>query len=310
MPRNKYAKIKDEFIQNKQAALGRRVSRFESNLYDRIFDDFLKNLDLSQGSIKASNSNISLTNSLEKIFSQTQAEYQSLFETFGNDLIEVGKLNAKYFEQVDARAADLSGSVAKNANKIIGVDSTGALVEDGFLSRFAKDTTVFQDIKDTVFSSVSSGQSFSDLNTSLKVLVKGNEELQGGFQKHFRTYAYDTYQQVDRTHQELYSTALELTAFLYEGGIMEDSRAFCKYCNGKVFLKDEFRKLTRNQVAKFIKQPGLKGAAAGIPTTGWNPLIDLGGFGCKHSKNYISDILAVELRSDLQIKSGKLIIQK
>jgi hypothetical protein len=307
--RDRLARIKDEFLQKKQASLENGVSQFERKLYNSIFDEFLKELEVSQGSINTTNRNLNLTSALDRIFTETQVEYRSLVESFGNDLVELGKYNRNYFDLVSDKTSAVSNKVNKSVYKIIGIDSSGDPVKGGFLDRFAKDTSVYVDIKDTVYKSISSGQSFTDLKTDLSDLIQGNEELSGAFQKHFRNYAYDTYQQVDRTYQEHYSEAIELTAFLFEGGIIETSRPFCEYCNGKVFTKNEFKKLTRDKVRSFIQYSGKGDPASGIPKTGWNPLIDLGGFGCRHSKNYISDFLAVELRDDLKIVNGKLIIQ-
>jgi hypothetical protein len=304
--KNKYSKVKDEFIEKKQASLERKVTRFEAILYDRIFDEFLKELQQSQGEVKISSRNIALTNSLDKIFNETQDEYSDLIETFSSDLIQIGKFNKQYFEVVSPAATEAATKVNSSVNRIIGVNTEGGLIKDGFLDRFAKDTSVFSEIKETVFRSVTTGQSFSELKSELQVLIQGNEELQGGFQKYFRNYAYDTYNQIDRTYQEFYSEELELSAFMYEGGVIETTRPFCEFCNGKVFLKEEFKKLKREDVAKFIKFKGPGNAASGIPTTGWNPLIDLGGHGCRHTKNYISDFLAVQLRDDLKIVNGKL----
>lgn len=305
--RNQLAKIKEEFIDSKQTELSRKITRFERALYNRVFDDFLASLDVSQGSINTTTQNINLTASLDKIFAELQPEYNKIITSFGNDLVNIGKFNAGYFESVSPKTLDVADKVNRSITKIIGVKSDGSLIKDGFLDRFAKDTSLFGDIKDTVYKSVSSGKSFVDLKTDLGNFIQGNEELEGGFQKYFRNYAYDAYQQTDRKYQELYSKELELTAFIYEGGVIETSRPFCEYCNGKVFLKEEFQNLTRSDVAAFIKYSGPKNPTSGIPSSGWDPLIDMGGFGCRHSKNYISDFLAIDLRSDLKIVNGKLV---
>ena len=44
---------------------------------------------------------------------------------------------------------------------------------------------------------------------------------------------------------------------------------------------------------------------AGKPETGYNPIVDLGGYNCRHRLDWVSDQVAFRLRPELKEKYGK-----
>ena len=83
--------------------------------------------------------------------------------------------------------------------------------------------------------------------------------------------------------------SLEFKAFIYEGGIYDDTCDFCKERNGKVFTikeAEEWKKLEWPE-----------------KNENYEPLKDMGGTDCRHHPSWISDSLATILRPDLK---GKL----
>lgn len=227
---------------------------------------------------------------------------------FANDLHDIGDLNKKYFTQY-ADDLDVLDKVRKESlsvvNRQLGIDNNGKVIEDGFLGKFVNDSSLQRQVKDQTFKSITGQQSIADYSKAIQDLIKGNPNVSGGFERHFNTFAYDTYQKVDSVYQDAYAESIGLTAFRYQGGLIETSRPFCVFCNSKVFLKEEFQELNLDNVGKFIGKPKAE-AIKGLGKT-WVPLVDLGHHRCRHHKNYISNFEAAKLRSDLEVgEDGKL----
>jgi len=102
---------------------------------------------------------------------------------------------------------------------------------------------------------------------------------------------YDTYAQFDRATNKEFATRLDLKFFIYSGGLIETSRKFCMKRDGKLFS-------TKEAERTFSKDPTLprtvseRGSGALI---GYNAVIDMGRWNCRHLARYVSKEMAMEL---------------
>ena len=135
------------------------------------------------------------------------------------------------------------------------------------------------------------------LKDQLRVITTGTPESPGLYSKALQNLVLDTYQQVDRAASKEYAVRLKLDTFIYAGGLIETSREFCKKRNNQVFTEEE--------AAKWKDDPTLprskKEKDSGV-VSGYDPLVDMGRFNCRHRTRYISRELARELRPDLPDK--------
>ena len=69
---------------------------------------------------------------------------------------------------------------------------------------------------------------------------------------------------------------------MFEGGLIETSRPFCKDHNGNVNHKSE--------IAEFNPEKGKQ--------PDYNPFTDLGGYACRHHLNWIPTALALAMRPE------------
>jgi hypothetical protein len=118
-------------------------------------------------------------------------------------------------------------------------------------------------------------------------MVKGNSDVDGTFQRYFRQYAYDTYNQAHEIVNTAISEDLGLTHFVYQGSIIDTTRDFCRKKVGKVFTVAEAQKW-RNDPDLIDK----KTAAT------YNPLLERGRYNCRHFLQYISDEMAAQLKGN------------
>ena len=117
---------------------------------------------------------------------------------------------------------------------------------------------------------------WQDTKKNLEKLIAGDKDNLGALQKYHRNFSYDLLSQVDRATGKTYADDLKFEFAIYEGGLIETSREFCKKHNGNVYHISEIQKFNP-QVAK---------------PPNYNPFVDCGGYSCRHTLNYIPTSLA------------------
>lgn len=137
--------------------------------------------------------------------------------------------------------------------------------------------------------SISSNPSLKDYTNGLEGLIVGNKNTAGVLQKYYRQYAYDSYSQVSEISNREFANALDLKYFIYEGSIIDTTRAFCASKAGKVFSIEE-------ALTEWPKDKNLLGDRS----TYIAPLIERGRWNCRHMIRYIPDELAFYLRPELK----------
>jgi hypothetical protein len=262
------------FIEERQAALIKAAESLQSSLLGRLIavvEEIRKSPDPA----------------IDKVFDTfTRNEASTVVGQFAKDIMSIGGLNAEYFGSIlDLPARDYK-AIQANANdyllKRFGLGRDGRPVRNGFLESFITDPTVRRAVKQYAYKTKGSGVGVQEFTKGLGDLLSGDS---GPIVKYYKTFALDTYQQADREIQEQAAQRLNLTCFLYAGGLIKSSRAFCLSKNGKVFTRDEALAWKN---LEFDGKP-----------TNYDPLRDLGGYNCRHHKNYITDKMAIRRRPEL-----------
>ena len=129
----------------------------------------------------------------------------------------------------------------------------------------------------------------------LKDKITGSKEYTGGLERQFQRYAYDLYQQYDRSYSDSLAEEFDFNYFIYQGGLVTDSREFCVEHNGKVYSREEAEEWPT------WKSPTTGDTPSYLGYPGYDPLTDFGGYNCRHFPGWISDELAKEMRPGLKI---------
>lgn len=298
MSRSEVAQLKQKYIRDAEKRLQHSLTIAEKRLFDAIFNKLISELKKSEGKIVSDGENIKLSTALDEIFKEFEKnQYLKIVNAFAIDLEHVGKLNERYYEIVSEdqkKFEKINKEVKSIMRQRIGINDKGNISKDGYLDRLIKDNTLKQKIKETTLKAVTSGQSFDKYVSSIEKIIVGNKNVNGGLQKHFQQFAYDTFAQYNRTSSKLYAEKLDLKAFIYQGGEIQTSRCFCIENDGKVFTVEEAEKWK----SKVNKECGPVMEKDAI----YNPLIDMGGINCRHSVDFISQSMALRLRPDLKGK--------
>lgn len=295
MTRTQAAELRRQFIEERQEILRKKVTSVENKLYDAILRKLIDELDKVDGKIVSNNKNVDLASTLDKIFREINAsEYTGVIKAFAKDLRGVQNLNDTYFEIIaedQEKIKAISRDVNRIMNKRIGLNSKGEVVKDGYLDKLIKDDALLKRVKESTYKAVTGGESIDKYRDRMKKFIVGNDKISGGLTKHFNTFAYDTYNQFDRTSQNLFANKLELQTAIYSGGTINTTREFCRKRNGKVFTRQEMEKW-KSLVGKEEGPQWSEGD--------YNPFTDCGGHNCRHNLNWISNSEAIRRRPDLE----------
>lgn len=299
MTRSQIANLREDFLHERTALLKRRVTAAEMKLYDIIISRVVAEFETEDGKIKPNTTNIDITNRLNAVFKDfNSSEYTAVVKQFATDMFQVQANNALYFKTIEndnKKLAKVTNDVNSMMSKRIGITAEGQLKKDGYLDKLIKDSTLLNKVKQETYKAVTSGVSLKDYTERMKTVIVGTPNVDGGLQKHFNTFAYQTYASFDRTTQHLYAEKLGLKAFIYAGGKIATTREFCRKNNGKVFTTDE-AKDWENTI----------GDKNGVQWNDdpYNPLTDMGGYNCRHLPNFIGNVEAISRRAELKSVLG------
>ena len=147
---------------------------------------------------------------------------------------------------------------------------------------------VRQQMKNYVVKSVANKKGFTEYLRGMKELVIGTTTRDGALERYYKQYAYDTFNQTDAAINKHYADSLNLTWFVYSGGTIATSRAFCIKRSQKVFNTKETEKWKCDST--LIGKP--KGVRC---DSRYNALIERGRWNCRHTLRYITEEMACDL---------------
>lgn len=287
---------KSRFLIRREKALQKKVVALERRLFETIFELVAGQMERDvNGQLLPSTKNAGLVNQLDKLFDEFNVTHNAdAVNNFARDLLATSDFNARYFRELEPDGERFK-RVEKRAKRImfdrLGLDTEGNIKKRGFLADFIDDNTVKTRVKQMAFNAVSGRGEFLAFKDDLKRLIISGEGRDGALQRHYRTFAYDTFQEFDRIETEVYARELGLEAFDYFGGKISDTRKFCCQREGKIW--------TREEAEAWPKRFG--GAKPG------NVLSVLGGWNCRHNTKWVSNERAARLRPDLEVVDGKLV---
>lgn len=297
--RQDLAKARLTYLDNREKLLQAKVDKLGLILFDKINSDFLNKLERSpEGKVLNNSANIRNTTALNSIYSNFAKKYNTpVIKSFVNDVGGIGPLNEKYFNEVMQSPTNVSRYRAESiVNEQLGITKKGELIPNGFVDKFARSTEVIDSIKKKTLQAITQGKGFQELRQELQETVKGTKgkEFSGALHQYYRNNAYDTLTKVDRLYSENMAKDLKLIYFYWSGGVIPTTRPMCRHNNGKIFNAKDVAKLKYSNL-KPIYKPGIPDGKHSV----WNPLVDLGGYGCRHTKDYISTALALKRKSEL-----------
>lgn len=289
----KIVKDKTKLIDNIIEGLESKVKTNQSELFRFVIEDFVDQLETEDGRFLNSIKNKRLLALLDETYSKFTNTVS--IETIGlmiRGLQKIVDFNNGYFSLISnqTKLVPIQKGVIESVNAWLGITKSNEIKANGYLDTILKDATIKNEIRNQIADAVITQKGYSKVKQNLKEYIVGKEVQDGkgttgAMQKYYRNFVYDTFSHVDRANGDIIAKGLELNHAIYEGGLIKTTRPFCRERNGKVFTRDEIM---------LFDPPTAKPPA-------YDPLIDLGGFSCRHHLNWIPYELAIILRPDLVI---------
>lgn len=278
------SKIKTELINKREAKIKGSLQYQQDHLYDSVIDNFVS---VAKSKIEGKPTNLySLQKELKK---QYEINFPKVLIETVKASTAITDLNLRYFSTlVDSnRLEEIDTKTNKVVNKTLGLTDNGKLKADGFLDKTLESKKIQKLFTKEVNAILSGSPDLLLMQNKLKEFITGTKESTGLLERYYRTFANDLLAKVDRTGSLVYADELELNDFYYAGGIILSSRSFCKEKNGKIF--------TRSQAEKWKNSKFIRDMYKSI--SDYEPLVDMGGYGCLHRTDWITSDLAAALKS-------------
>ena len=302
---------KQAFIDSNRDKLEASVVKLQDKLLNNLLSEIIPELEIKDGVITDNTKNYRLLSGLDKIYKDFTAVSNSIITSqvvkVTSGLSEIG---TEYFklvlnEDMLTRFDKVVSATVNKMNLKIGLKD-GQSIKGGFLDSIIKDTSTSTNIKNYVSKSITGQVDSKEFIQGLSKLVTGNEKT-GLLERQYQRYAYDMFQQFDRSYNVSLAQEFDMKYFLYQGGLIEDSRDFCVSHNNKVWSIDEAADwdtwmpyMGEYPEGYEIKQKDIYEIPSYLGYPGYQPLIDFGGYNCRHGIGFISEELAYKLRPDLK----------
>lgn len=285
------ANRRSKLINSSEVKLKKNASKAQRVLFEKILDALIDQLDISKGVIALDGrTGVKITTAINKVVEEfNKSTNLEIIGSMVEDLDVLADFSNSYFRDPgilgkSKALTEALGTAKSQTNGFLGLTSEGKLINNGTLSSLLNDSSIELEIKQLASTSVQSG-SLTKLRSDIKGLIQGSPDKLGLVESHYDRFAKDTFAVFDRSYNNIIADEVGLDHALYQGGLVADSRDFCIERDGLVW--------TREEIASWADL-----SFQGKPDS-YDPFIDLGGFNCRHSLNWISETLALQLRPDL-----------
>jgi hypothetical protein len=227
-------KALDDIIRDKHDRLDSVPNELEKALTDvqkKILNEVeaqLRALEYdSSGSLVMNNENLSkvqiISNRISSMLSG--GEYDSAVRTYLKEFHIQAELNNAYFEEAfdDFRKTDVFQRLVQ-----IGVDNAKLL-----LSVDSINTVLMQPLSEAIIASIGTEATFADAVNSIKAYIVGNKDSDGRLLRYARQNVFDAFAIFDRVYTHTVASKIDVEFYRYIGGLIRDTRPFCKEHNGQ-----------------------------------------------------------------------------
>lgn len=291
-----------DFIDESSINLGKSYAAAEQWLLNRILRDVLPELDVVDGKLKNTNSNINIvTSKLNKVFNTLRTgRNKDIVKQVLKDMDGIRKSNNQYFnlvgDLVGEKFDNAAGRVETIMQKSLGFNPDGTLKANSFIDSISSNDAINKNLREIAIRQIQGGNTIKDFTAELEQSIVTDKDGLGVLNKFYKQTIDDRYVQYDRAEAKSFADELRMQAFIFSGGKVTETRRFCCQRNGLVFTRDEAQHWSS------LKWDG--------KNKGYVPLIDMGGYNCRHSPQWISNRVALRRRPDLMVDDNGMLVLK
>lgn len=255
----------EQAIQEATDALNAVLDKTQNSIY-RLAISKLKELDVDpDGYIRPSAENRRIIRGVNKAFDDGIAKggYINGLNKFTRTISVLDSLNAGYFEGIGKAFNSNSLSIQSLQKQTLSTIES-LLLNNGL------ETQIKGPLSNMLFQNINSGGSYSGMLQQVKDYIVGNEN-EGKLMHYVKQITRDALNNYSRAYQSTVGNALGLEFYQYVGGLMPESRDFCRDRAGGYFHYKEIESWANLEWKG--KRPD---------TTESSIFIYAGGFSCQH----------------------------
>lgn len=260
-----------DYIEKTVEELEAKISEQEDEFLDFFINEYLSDFYVDDTTLKDSSGNFDKINQINGKFDEAYELFIVPFLLwFGKKLTDGQKMQVDYFKSigVDAKVKDIDFLW-----KQIGFHN-GEIVKNSYLWNLGKMGEVRQKFQDSVIKAVYSKQKYNVFLRNMKPIFKSNKANRSVVAKYYLKYAYDSVSKVINATGLYLANKYGLDKFVYDGGIIKDTRDFCRERAGGTFTRKDAEKWNQMHWSGKIE--------------GEDVLLVAGGYKCLHHIKWIS----------------------
>ena len=283
-------KQRDNLISSLYASYEATLSKAQGVLFKQFAVEIMDKLEYDEdGKVINNAKNRNVLVSLDKFFKKWNDDTNPrVLNVLLDGVQQIMNFNYGYYSKFNevpkASLIKLREKALSNVRGWLGMEDND-IKPNGYLDTLVQNDTIKNQIKDAVMKTIYAQDGWNAAKKTLQTIIEGDGSGSlGSLEKYHRNFSYDLYSQIDRATGKTYADDLKFDCAIYEGGLIETSRPFCKEHNGNVYHISEIKKMKPEKA---------------IPPN-YNPIFDMGGYACRHHWNWIPPSLAVALRPDIK----------
>lgn len=263
----------NRIVEGATGSLEKTVTQTQRRLLDEM-QTMLSRLELdSNGNIIQNQTNRKILGKLDTYYDRAFREtgYYNKLNDFAGNIVDLTKSTNSYFGSVLDTFTPDSQYVKALQKDAIGTIET-LLANDGLEAQLK------QPLRQILSQNINSGATYADMLKQVRQFIIGNADREGQLLRYSKQISTDALFNYSRALQESIATKSGLQFAVYSGGIIRDSRDFCRERTGNYYHKKEVEQWARLDWT---------GKRAG--TTSSTIFIYAGGYNCSHSIIYVSE---------------------
>jgi hypothetical protein len=272
------AKERDEFLVLSSVSIRAFLRAMDKGLRRAIWGALLDFDLFEDGRIKDSSKNVNLANKLTNLVSQQSNKNVSrLGERIVEKMFGLFKKSSDYFDEFEEFAGTVTEETAlEKVMKAYGYDAKAKrFLTGGYLEAALDGNPAARKVATALQAAIQQNKSIKEITEQF------NDEfvLNGGLlERHYSAFVNDLLFSFQRQAAYQSAVALGFTKFVYAGTVVEATREFCEQRNNIVYDID---------FAKKWDEIEWQGKRPNIPF-----FIQQGGHRCRHTFNFVSDMVA------------------
>lgn len=214
---------------------------------------------------------------------------------------DVSKLQNEYFKSINKsfKPSEILDEIRKQS-----ITSTAES-----LSEMGLNANVIQPIVDMLQQNITTGGSWQELNKMLQDSILSNEKGLGTLERYTTTLTNDSLNQFSAQYTQTIASSLNYKWFIYTGGLIRTSRAFCEALKAKKYVHiSELPQIVVGNFNEFEKE-GNMNPKTGLPkgmidgTNAKNFYVYRGGYNCGHQLTPTDEVnIPQNLREQFKFK--------